>query len=152
MNHFYELRPVMSAEDWRRLHEIRRTVLFRPGRQSVAYDENHPDDRAADNVPYLLHLDDRRIGVVRLDFRGEIAIVRLVAIAADEQGKGHGRQLDALVATEAKRRGVKSLHVNAAPEAVGYYEKMGWKRAGWDPDELTGIARNCTQMTKQMDG
>ncbi|WP_420962124.1 GNAT family N-acetyltransferase [Brucella sp. IR073] len=146
----YELRPVTSAEDWRHMHAIRRAVLFAPGRLSIAYDENHPDDRAAGNVPYLLLLDERPIGVVRLDYRGEVATVRLVAITAEEQGRGHGRMLEALVTDAAKRRGVRILQVNAAPDAVGYYEKTGWRRASWDPSELRGIAANCIQMTKHL--
>lgn len=146
----HELHPVVSVEDWRHLHRIRRTVLFSPGRHSVSYDENHPDDRAQGNVPYLLLLDSHPIGVVRLDFRGTVAIVRLVAITTDEQGKGYGRKLDALVESEAKRRGVNTLHVNAAPDAVGYYQKTGWKHETWDSSELTGIAANCVQMTKHL--
>ncbi|GGA85392.1 hypothetical protein GCM10011491_11220 [Brucella endophytica] len=146
----YELHPVTSAEEWRQMHAIRRAVLFAPGRVPFAYDENHPDDRADGNVPYLLLLDKRPIGVVRLDFRKDVTTVRLVAIAEEEQGKGHGRMLDALVTAEAKRRGVRILQVNAAPDAVGYYEKTGWRRAGWDPSELRGIAANCVQMTKHL--
>ena len=146
----YELHPVTSAEDWAHLHHIRRTVLFTPGRHSVAYDENHPDDRAVGNVPYLLLRDRHPLGVVRLDFRGETAVVRLVAIAEDEQGKGYGRKLNALIESEVRRRGVKTLFVNARPEAVGYYEKTGWQQASWDPDELVGLAKDCIQMTKSL--
>lgn len=146
----YELRPVDAESDWRHMHHIRRTVLFRTGRQSVEYDENHPDDRSECNVPYLLCLDSVPIGVVRLDFQEETAVVRLVAVIEDEQGRGHGREMDALVESEARQRGVKTLHVNAAPEAVGYYEKMGWKHAVWNADELVGLAKDCIQMTKQL--
>ena len=146
----YELRPVRSPEDWRHLHHIRRTVLFAPERHSVAYDENHPDDRAKGNLPLLLLLDARPIGVVRLDLRGETAVVRLVAVAEGEQGKGHGKKLNALVEAEARRRGVKTLRVNAAPEALGYYEKMGWRRTTCGKSELIGLAKDCIQMSKEL--
>jgi GNAT superfamily N-acetyltransferase len=146
----YELKPVRSPEEWRHLHHIRRTVLFGPGQHPVGYDENHPDDRADGNLPLLFLLDTRPIGVVRLDLRGETAIVRLVAVAEEEQGKGHGRKLDALVEAEARRRGVKTLRVNAAPEALGYYKKMGWRRASWDKSELVGLMKDCVQMSKEL--
>jgi GNAT superfamily N-acetyltransferase len=146
----YELRPVRSAEDWRNMHRIRRRVLFAPERHSIQYDENHPDDRAEQNIPFLLLLDSSPIGVVRLDLKGEIAVVRLVAVVPEEQRKGHGRKLDALVEAEARSRGVTTLRVNAAPGAVGYYEKMGWRQAVWDKSELTGLARDCVQMIKQL--
>lgn len=146
----YELRPVRSPEEWHHLHHIRRTVLFTPERHSVDYDENHPDDRAERNVPFLLLFDARPVGVFRLDLRGEVAIVRLVAVTEREQGKGHGRKLNALVEAEARQRGVKTLRVNAAPEALGYYEKMGWQCTNWDKSELIGFAKDCIQMSKEL--
>jgi hypothetical protein len=146
----YELRPVRSADDWLNMHRIRRSVLFAPGRHSIQYDENHPDDRAEQNIPFLLLLDSRPIGVVRLDLKGTIAVVRLVAIVCEEQRKGHGRRLDSLVEAEARRRSVTTLRVNAAPDAVGYYEKTGWRQFAWDKSELVGLAEGCVQMTKQL--
>lgn len=144
------MKPVRSREDWRHLHHIRRTVLFGRERHSVGYDENHPDDRAAGNLPFLLLLDAGPIGVVRLDRRGETAVVRLVAVAQGEQGKGHGRALDALVEAEARRRGIRTLRVNAAPEALGSYEKMGLRRVSRDKSELVGRAKECIQMSKEL--
>ena len=146
----YELRPVRSAEDWRILHQIRRDVLFAPDRHAVLYDENHPDDRSAQNIPFLLVFDGRPIGTTRLDLRGKVAVVRLVAIIRDEQGKGHGRKLGALLEAVARRRGVTHLRVNAAPDAVGYCQKTGWWRADWDGRELVGIAEDAVQMTKEL--
>ncbi|WP_309085377.1 GNAT family N-acetyltransferase [Chelativorans sp.] len=147
----YELRAVRSAEDWRHLHEIRRSVLFTPERHAdVEYDENHPDDRAEGNIPLLLLFESRPVGVVRLDVRGEAAIVRLVAVIASERGRGHGRILGALVEEEARRRGARTLFVNAAPDAVGYYEKVGWRRFDWNTSELQGIAQDCVQLRKDL--
>ncbi|WP_068412121.1 GNAT family N-acetyltransferase [Labrenzia sp. OB1] len=146
----YKFHAVASEKDWSRLHDIRRTVLFAPGRHSVEYNENHPEDRKDGNIPYLLDLDDRAFGVVRIDYKGSVAVVRLVAIAATEQGNGHGRQLNAMIEAEAKKHGVETLRVNAAPGAVGYYEKMDWKQAIWDANELVGLASNCVQMSKKI--
>jgi GNAT superfamily N-acetyltransferase len=146
----YELRPVRSAEDWRALHRIRRDVLFAPERHAVSYDENHPDDRAEQNTPFLLILNARPIGTARLDVRGRVAVVRLVAVVREEQRLGHGRRLDALIEAEARRRGVTELRVNAAPDATGYYEKTGWRRADWDPGERVGLAKDAIQMTKDL--
>ena len=146
----YQLRPVRSAEDWHALHGMRRDVLFTPERHAIAYDEDHPDDRSEQNIPFLLVFDSRPIGTARLDLRGKVAVERLVAIVPDEQGKGHGRKLDALLEAEARRRGVTHLRVNAAPDAVGYYEKTGWRRADWDRKELVGLAQDAVQMTKEL--
>jgi GNAT superfamily N-acetyltransferase len=143
-----ELRPVRSPEDWRVLHQIRREVLFAPGRHSQPYDEQHPDDVADGNTPYLLLVDAEPLGTTRLDVRGPVAMVRLVAIVASHQRRGYGRLLSNLTDAEARRLGAAVLRVNAAPDAVGYYDKMGWKIEPWDSRELVGLAANCVQMTK----
>lgn len=146
----YELRAVTSPADWQAMHDIRRAELFRPGRHGddIVYDENHPADRDPANVPYVLMLADVPIGITRLDRRGTVGVVRLVAIVRARQGKGHGRVLSELVVAEARRFGITRLQVNAHPDAVGYYERTGWKREEWDPSEMVGIAADCVQMVK----
>jgi GNAT superfamily N-acetyltransferase len=73
-----------------------------------------------------------------------------VAIAIDVQRRGHGRAPSALVENYARRLGLKTLLVNADPEAVGFYEKTGWEACIWDEAELTGIASDCKQMSKAL--
>lgn len=131
------------------LHDIRRAVLFEGRHSDAVYDANHPDDRARGNQPFLLMAGNRPVGVVCLDDQGDgTGIVRLVAVIAEDQRRGHGRALDRLVAEFARSRGMTTLYVNAAPDAVGYYEKTGWTRHLWDQSELHGIAEACVQMRK----
>ncbi len=136
------------------MHDIRRATLFTPERHpGVVYDESHPFDRSPANQPFLLLLDGRPIGVVRLDYGGKgTGIVRLVAIAPELQRQGHGRALGLLVEVEARHRGMHRLMLNAHPAAVGFYERLGWHAEVWDPTELTGIAADSVQMTKSIDG
>jgi GNAT superfamily N-acetyltransferase len=102
------------------------------------------------NVPYLLMLDGAPIGITRLDRRGTTGVVRLVAIVRDRQGQGHGRVLSDLVEIEARRFGITRLQVNAHPDAVGYYERTGWKREEWDRSEMVGLAVHAVQMVKDV--
>jgi len=138
----YELKPVTTPDDWRTMHDIRKGVLFESGRHSVSYDENHPDDRLEGNTPFLLFENGIALGVALLDQRGEIGIVRLVAIVRDKQRLGHGRRLNCFVEAEAKRQGIRILRVNAAPDAVGFYLKAGWRKHTWDMSELVRFAKN----------
>jgi GNAT superfamily N-acetyltransferase len=145
----HQLDQVLTEAEWQTLHAIRRETLFAPERRpGLVYDDNHPDDHAPDNLPYLLLADGRPIGLVRLDFRADVAVVRLVAIVPAFQRQGHGTVLDRLVVQIARGRNVRKLLVNAAADAVGFYEKLGWQRHAWDADELTGIAVDCVQMSK----
>ncbi len=147
-----ELRAVKTDEEWAAMHDIRRRVLFAPGRhgRDIEYDPDHPDDRADENVPHILMLDEKPIGVARLDLKGDHAVVRLVAIAPEHQRNGFGELMDKMLTEKAWELGVKQMRVNAAPDAVGFYEKTGWHRESWDPEELVGIASNCVQMVKSL--
>lgn len=98
-----------------------------------------------------MKLLDRPIGAVRLDEAGPCSgVVRLVTIAPDVQRSGHGSMLSSLIEAYARRLGITTLLVNAAPDAVGFYEKMGWKKDIWDESELTGLAADCIRMTQEI--
>lgn len=146
----YELIDVKAGEEWREYHSIRRRVLWE--RRGLAnYDESHADEYKAANHPLLLKLDGRAIGTVRLDdFGNGTGAVRLVAIEPNLQRQGHGRALSDYVENYARRLGINILYVNAVPEAVAYYEKLGWKPEVWDETELVGIASACLQMSKRL--
>jgi N-acetylglutamate synthase-like GNAT family acetyltransferase len=129
---------------------MRRKVLWER-RGLVNYDENHADEYKTANHPLLLKLNGRAIGTVRLDdFGNGTGAIRLVAIESEFQRQGHGRVLSDLVEKYARRLGIKTLYVNAAPEAVGYYAKLGWTPEIWDKAELAGIASECLQMSKRL--
>jgi hypothetical protein len=146
----YELATVTTEDDWRAYHELRRDVLWKaPGLEG--YDERHSDEYLAANHPLLLKRNGQPIGTTRLDDLGNgRGAVRLVAIATGMQRRAHGRILSALVEQYARWLGLTTLFVNAVPEAVGYYEKMGWNAGPWDEAELVGIAVGCKQMSKPL--
>jgi N-acetylglutamate synthase-like GNAT family acetyltransferase len=146
----YELVEVTGESDWRNYHTIRREVFWE-ARGRTRYNDRHPDEYLPADHPLLLKLDGRPIGTTRLDdFGNGAGAVRLVAIIADLQMQGHGRKLAELVENYAHCLGMTRLFVNAAPEAIGYYEKLGWHRFTWDERELLGIALGSTQMTKSL--
>ena len=146
----YELRLVATPQERQAMHDIRRVTLFTADR-GVVYDENHPHDVNPANQCFLLVLDGQPIGVVRLDPRGEHeGVVRLVAILPALQRQGHGRVLGELIETEARRRGMVELGLNAREDAVGFYQRMGWAPEIWDRAELETFASHCTQMTKRL--
>lgn len=147
----YELRELATPADWEAMHAIRLDVLFTPERHpGLVYDRAHPHDTNPAHSKFLLLLDGTPIGTTRLDPRGEGGIVRLVGIARDRQGQGHGATLERLFIDHARARGMSRLWLNAARESVGFYEKLGWTRQVWDEQELATFASNCVQMTKSI--
>jgi N-acetylglutamate synthase-like GNAT family acetyltransferase len=148
----YELIEVTAQSDWREYHSLRRKVLWE-GRGLANYDETHPDEYKRANHSFLLKGDGRAIGTVRLDdFGNGTGAVRLVAIAPDLQRQGHGRVLSSYLEDYARSLGMKTLYVNAAPEAVGFYDKLGWIPDAWNQEELAALAGACRQMSKDIAG
>lgn len=145
-----QLVKVEQPPHWRGLHNIRREVLFDTGVFPFEYDENHPDDRARGNTPFLLISGGTPIGVVRLDQHGTIGVVRLVGILTAYQRQGYGRALSELLDAQAVASGVTQLRVNAFIDAVGFYEKSGWEHAVWDQDELEKANGRGVQMIKNV--
>ncbi|KQU99134.1 GNAT family N-acetyltransferase [Devosia sp. Root105] len=145
----YELRELASPEDWEAMHRIRLEVLFTAERHpGLVYDRAHPHDTEPTHSKFVLMHDGVPIGTTRLDPRGEGGIVRLVAIVPPLQRQGHGSVLETLLIDYARARGMKRLWLNAARDAVGFYEKLGWTAEVWDEVELATFAHNCVQMTK----
>jgi GNAT superfamily N-acetyltransferase len=146
----YELVKVATESDWRDHHSLRRAVLWE-ARGRSNYDDRHAAEYLPNHHPLLMKLDGRPIGTTRLDDFGHgRGAVRLVAIAIGVQRQGHGRALSLLVEDYARRLEINTLLVNAAPEAVGYYETLGWEAYIWDETELTGIAAGAKQMRKSL--
>jgi len=146
----YQLLNVRDNGEWHFYHAIRRSVLW-DAQGRAGYNEAHEDEYVPTHYPLLLRWHEGPIGTARLDDRGDgTGILRLVAITTDLQRQGHGRKLSELVDDFARGLFLHTLFVNAAPKAILYYEKMGWIRCLWNPVELTGIARDCVQMSKSL--
>lgn len=147
----YRLDVPATPSEWQAYHDIRRVELFENKGRFGIYDPDYPDELDPRNTRLLLSDGDRPLGTARFDDSGDgTGIVRLVAVLAAEQGRGHGRAMQALLDAFAGARGIHTLYINAAPEAVGFYEKCGWHRHVWDSAELEGIAKDCIQMRKKL--
>lgn len=145
----YELVVVQSPDEWESYHRIRREELFEAKGRIGIYDSNRPEERLSGNFPLLLKWKGDAIGTTRLDMGPDgTSVIRLVAVSKAEQGKGHGKVLAECVEKFAQQRGVTKFFVNAAPEALGYYKKLGYTEDIWNPAELTGISADSIQMSK----
>ncbi len=134
----YILEKVSTEDDSNAYNAIRKAELF-PNRD---YDSNHPDERLPNNHPLS------PIATVQVDFTGDKAILRLLAVTKSKQGKKHSANMYKQIEQYTTRHGAKKLLVNAAPESVGFYHKIGFTEEIWDQSELEGIAEDCVQMTK----
>ncbi|TDW32434.1 acetyltransferase (GNAT) family protein [Rhizobium azibense] len=123
---------VSSQSEWEAYHHIRRHVLF-DLRGLSGYDDRHPDDRKPEHLPLIFVDGNETVGAVRLDFTGNgNGVVRTVAIAAERQRQGMGRAMMAAVERLAKAEKAVRLEAYAAPNAVGFYRKLGWEMVDAD--------------------
>ncbi|ARP99195.1 GNAT family N-acetyltransferase [Pseudorhodoplanes sinuspersici] len=147
----YELAVVATADDLDRYHAIRRAELFE-ARSRRDYDSAHPDEIKPNHFRLLLKCNGIGVATTRFDLLGDgVAALRLVAVTRAEQRRGYGRVLADLIEALARQKGISKLVVNAAPDAIGYYERMGFVREAWDPAELVGISADSIQMAKYLE-
>jgi GNAT superfamily N-acetyltransferase len=77
----------------------------------------------------------------------EIVRLRQMAVLNNLQGKGIGRALMNFAENIARDRGFRIISMHARKNALGFYEKMGYKVAG---DEFTEITIPHYVMEKQL--
>lgn len=148
----YELRRPESKIEWEAFHALRIAELFRDG---VAYNRHHPHDfEVPENFPFIFKLDNQCIGTVRLDLFGERnCIIRNIAILRTLQGRGHGTEFVARCEEYVWRKhGVSKIFLNANPNAIGFYRKLGYGHEEWDDPAgaREGFAKECLPMTKRL--
>lgn len=148
----HQLRRPATEGEWRAFHAIRRKVLFENRGKSEIYNENHPDDAKPGNHPLVLVYRDAVIGVIRVDVSGTVAWIRRVAIREDLQRLGHGRALLVLAEDFAKAHGCTEVRSNAAVEAVGFYERCGYKRdaSASSPPNSVPVWKSFFRIPKQL--
>jgi GNAT superfamily N-acetyltransferase len=135
---------VQDEVGWKAYHVIRRHVLFElRGRDD--YDETLPDELKGGHFPLLFNVDGRPVATVRLDMASpdiSTGTVRLVAVLPEYQRQGIGRAMMNKVEKFAVARGMRQLKVNAAYDAVPFYQKLGW--------HLVDATRKSPLMTKAL--
>lgn len=129
-----------------KMHEIRERVLFTSG----VYDRDHADDKNPNNHCFIFTLGGNAVGTVRLDYiEPHIAAVRLVAVLPEYQGQKIGSRMLAAIEIYAQQTGIDKLVTNAAVDAKGFYEAIGYVSEVWiDPGE--GISQPTTPMIKKL--
>ncbi|WP_244481577.1 bifunctional NUDIX hydrolase family protein/GNAT family N-acetyltransferase [Rhizobium sp. Root1203] len=122
----YDLSVAESSEDQSAYHRLRRTVLFE-ARGRFDYIQDGPEEIKEQNLSLLFKFDGQAIGTVRLDQNPDrTAIVRLVAIAPDFQRQRHGTAMLERLERLALSLRIRELLVHSAPDAVGFYQKLGF--------------------------
>ena len=101
-----------------------------------------------ENLHIAAYEDEQMLGCCML-VEEDLQTVRLrqMAVLNDLQGKGIGRALMQFAENLARDRGYKKITMHARKNAIGFYEKMGYRKQG---DEFTEITIPHYVMEKEL--
>lgn len=124
-----------GSTEYHQMVNLRDTVLRRPLGLSFAPGEL---DEEKENIMIGAFEDDEILGCCMLvEETPQMIRLRQMAVLNDLQGKGIGRAIMNFAENIARDRGYKVLSMHARKNALGFYEKMGYKVASEEFLEVT---------------
>ncbi len=120
-----EIRKPNSEQEWEAYYDLRFRILREPLNQPRGSEKNDGD---ADGIHFALYENNVLLAIARLDNADTpVAQVRFVAVEANQQGKGWGKQI--MLATEAlsREKGVEKIILHARDYAVDFYLNLNYK-------------------------
>lgn len=121
--------------EYRQMVKLRDDILRKPLGLGFTPEELESE---RDNLLIAAFEDERMLGCCMLiEERPGVARLRQMAVLNDLQGKGIGRALMNFAENIARDRGFKTICMHARANAVGFYEKVGYRVSGDQFMEVT---------------
>src|SRR6476619_6870578 len=124
-----------GTPEYQQMLKLRDDILRKP--LGLDFSSNELEQEK-DNLLIAAYEDDQMLGCCML-VAEEPQTVRLrqMAVMNDLQGKGIGRALMQFAENLARDRGYKKITMHARKNALGFYEKMGYRKIGEEFQEIT---------------
>jgi GNAT superfamily N-acetyltransferase len=124
-----------GSKEYRQMIKLRDDILRKP--LGLGFDSRELEEEK-DNMLIGAFEDDEMLGCCMLvEEKSDTLRLRQMAVLNDLQGKGIGRALMNFAENIARDRGYKIMSMHARKNAIGFYEKMGYKVAGAEFTEIT---------------
>ena len=134
-----------GSNEYRQMIKLRDDILRKPLGLGFTSQEL---EKEKDNMLIGAFEDDDMLGCCMLvEENPETVRLRQMAVLNDLQGKGIGRALMNFAENLGRDRGYKIMSMHARKNAVGFYEKMGYKITS---DEFTEITIQHYVMEKRL--
>ena len=134
-----------GSDEYRQMIKLRDDILRKPLGLGFSPQEL---EKEKDNMLIGAFEDDDMLGCCMLvEENPETVRLRQMAVLNDLQGKGIGRALMNFAENLGRDRGYKIMSMHARKNAVGFYEKMGYKVTS---DEFTEITIAHYVMEKKL--
>lgn len=123
-----------GTKDYQKMVDLRNQILRKPLGLTFSAEEL---EREKEDILIGCFEEDKMEGCCLLTKEGSDAVrLRQMAVISGLQGKGIGRVLMSFAENIARDRGFKKMTMHARKNAVGFYEKLGYKIVG---DEFTEV-------------
>ncbi len=124
-----------GSDEYKDTIKLRNEILRKPLGLSFAEDELESEKN---NMHMAAYEDERMLGCCMLVEEGPQTVrLRQMAVVNDVQGKGIGRALMTFAENLARDRGYRKITMHARKNALGFYEKLGYKKNGEEFTEIT---------------
>jgi ribosomal protein S18 acetylase RimI-like enzyme len=124
-----------GSVEYQQMIKLRDAVLRKPLGLSFTTEDL---EKEKDNMLIGAFEDEQMLGCCMLvEEEPEIVRLRQMAVLNDLQGKGIGRALMNFAENLARDRGYKIIRMHARSNAIGFYEKVGYKVKGDQFIEIT---------------
>ena len=134
-----------GSKEYQQMIKLREDILRKP--LGLGFDANELEEEK-DNMLIGAFEDEDMLGCCMLvEEKPGTVRLRQMAVLNDLQGKGIGRALMNFAENIARDHGYKILSMHARKNAIGFYEKMGYKVTG---DEFIEITIPHYVMEKQL--
>lgn len=124
-----------GTTEYEQMVKLRDEILRRPLGLQFSPDEL---DNEKTNLHIAAYEDERMLGCCMLvEEDPQTVRLRQMAVMNDLQGKGIGKALMQFAENLARDRGYRRITMHARKNALGFYEKMGYKKFGKEFEEIT---------------
>ena len=124
-----------GTPEYQQMVKLRDDILRRPLGLKFSPDELEAEK---ENLLMAAYEDDQMLGCCMLvEEDPQTVRLRQMAVINDLQGKGIGRALMSFAENLARDRGYKTITMHARDNALGFYEKMGYRKVGDSFEEIT---------------
>jgi predicted GNAT family N-acyltransferase len=124
-----------GTPEYQQMLKLRDDILRKPLGLSFSTDEL---EKEKDHLLIAAYEDDHMLGCCMLVKENTYtARLRQMAVINDLQGKGIGKALMQFAENLARDRGFRKLTMHARKNAIGFYEKLGYRCVGNEFVEIT---------------
>jgi predicted GNAT family N-acyltransferase len=125
-----------GTEAYRQMIKLRDEILRKP--LGLQFTDEELEREKTNHLHIAAYEDDRMLGCCMLvEEDPQTVRLRQMAVINDLQGKGIGRALMQFAENLARDRGYKKITMHARKNALGFYEKMGYRRISDEFHEIT---------------